>query len=121
MDNRVRSGPPSVLQSRESGRGELDDGQDREAAIEDNVAYVESVLDVVAQENGEPGRLVFLGFSRGVAMAFRAAAHSRRMSHGVIALASDVPRARRRRSPVAARPAWPWHKRCLVHRAEDDC
>lgn len=65
--------------------------QDRDLAIEDNIAYVEGALDLVAREFGEPRRIVFLGFSQGVAMAYRAAAHTRRQNHGVIALAGDVP------------------------------
>ncbi|HVS33166.1 MAG TPA: phospholipase [Thermoanaerobaculia bacterium] len=57
---------------------------DRELAIEDNVAYVQRVLEDV-----NAGRRVFLGFSQGVAMAFRAAAHLG--AAGVIALGADVP------------------------------
>jgi predicted esterase len=58
---------------------------DRELAIDDNRAYVASV---VAQF--PPSRqLVFLGFSQGAAMAYRAAADSN--ATGVIALGGDVP------------------------------
>lgn len=65
--------------------------QDRELAIEDNAAYVDAVLDAVSGEAGDPRRLVFAGFSQGVAMAYRAAARTRRTCHGLIALAGDVP------------------------------
>lgn len=43
--------------------------QDREAAIADNADYIRGVLT----ELPTPGRLVFLGFSQGVPMAYRAA------------------------------------------------
>lgn len=59
---------------------------DREMAIEDNKAYVRGVLDDFHQ----PPTVVFAGFSQGGAMAYRAAADSRRAA-GVIVLAADVP------------------------------
>lgn len=62
---------------------------DREAAIVDNVAYVERVVAAVREELDTNGVLVFAGFSQGVAMAYRAAAAL--PSSGVIALAGDVP------------------------------
>lgn len=65
--------------------------QDRELAIEDNVRYVASVVEALTRELGEPARLVFAGFSQGVAMTWRAAAGNGRPCHGVIALAGDVP------------------------------
>jgi len=58
---------------------------DRELAIEDNGRYVRSV---VAQFPAAL-QLVFLGFSQGAAMAYRAAAGSE--ATGVIALGGDVP------------------------------
>jgi predicted esterase len=58
---------------------------DRELAIEDNRAYVRSI---VAQFPA-PAQLVFLGFSQGAAMTYRAAAGSN--ATGVIALGGDVP------------------------------
>ena len=65
--------------------------QDRELAIADNVAYVASVIDAAARETTEPPAIVLAGFSQGVAMAFRAAAASRRPIAGVIAVGGDVP------------------------------
>jgi len=65
--------------------------QDRELAIADNAAYVNAVVDAVAAEWAEPMRIVFTGFSQGVAMAFRAAAASTRPIAGVIAVGGDVP------------------------------
>ncbi len=59
--------------------------QDRELAIADNLSYVKRVLATI-----HPSKtLVFLGFSQGAAMAYRAAASIR--CDGVIALAGDVP------------------------------
>src|SRR5687768_5620168 len=65
--------------------------EDREHAIADNVAYVGKVLTMVADEFGMPRPMIYVGFSQGVAMAFRAAALVQRPCDGVIALASDVP------------------------------
>lgn len=58
---------------------------DRELAIGDNLAYVGKVLDALPA----PEHLVFLGFSQGVAMAARAAAHIR--CAGLILLGGDIP------------------------------
>jgi len=58
---------------------------DRELAIEDNRAYVRAVVD----QFPPPRQLVFIGFSQGVAMAYRAAAGS--SATGVVALGGDVP------------------------------
>ena len=63
--------------------------QDRELAIAENVEYVGSVLDAVSREYSSRAPLVFLGFSQGVGMAYRAAAHYR--ADALIALAGDVP------------------------------
>jgi predicted esterase len=58
---------------------------DREPAIEDNRAYVRSVVD----QFPTPRQLVFLGFSQGVPMAYRAVAGSN--ATGLIALGGDAP------------------------------
>ncbi len=60
--------------------------QDRDVAIADNVEYVRGVL----AELPVPRKLVFLGFSQGTAMAYRAAA-AHPGAAGVIALAGDLP------------------------------
>jgi predicted esterase len=88
--------------------------QDRDLAIADNLAYVEGVLDAVSREYDQAAgelrrdtsafahqvgdelrrdkpRLVFAGFSQGVAMAFRAACATARRVDGVIAVGGDVP------------------------------
>jgi len=65
--------------------------QDRELAIADNLTYVADVVAEVAKEWPGATRLVFAGFSQGVAMAFRAACDSRRTVNGVMAVGGDVP------------------------------
>ena len=67
--------------------------QDRALAIADNLAYAAAVLDAVSREWKTDGRVVFTGFSQGVAMAFRAAASARTTGTvvAVIALGGDVP------------------------------
>ncbi len=62
----------------------------REQAIADNVSYVSRVVAEVRRRYRPSSRLVFAGFSQGVAMAYRAAAGGCRC-HGLIALAGDVP------------------------------
>jgi predicted esterase len=65
--------------------------EDREHAIADNVDYVSKVLTTVAVEFGIARPLIYVGFSQGVAMAFRAAALVQRPCDGLIVLAGDVP------------------------------
>jgi len=65
--------------------------EDRDLAIADNVAYVGRVIAAVAEEDGLVRPLIYVGFSQGVAMAYRAAALVQRPCDGVIALAGDVP------------------------------
>jgi predicted esterase len=65
--------------------------EDRELAIADNIAYVSNVLDAVAREWGNDERRVFVSFSQGAAMAYRAACASVRPVSGVITLGGDVP------------------------------
>ena len=65
--------------------------EDRELAIADNLAYVAKVMSAVADEYGITRPLIYVGFSQGVAMAYRAAALAQRPCDGVIALAGDVP------------------------------
>jgi predicted esterase len=64
---------------------------DREQAIADNVRYVASVIVALARETAGDGRLVFLGFSQGTSMAYRAAARGSRPAQGIIALGGDLP------------------------------
>jgi predicted esterase len=68
--------------------------QDRDEAIADNVAYVDRAVDAALEGQrpviGTPP-IVYVGFSQGVAMAYRAAVLGKRKSAAVIALAGDVP------------------------------
>ena len=63
--------------------------EDRELAIADNIAYVTRVVDAVRAEFPTSDALAFIGFSQGVAMAFRAAAHIR--AAALIVVGADVP------------------------------
>jgi predicted esterase len=69
--------------------------QDRELMIADNIAYLrQGVADVRRHQSPAltlRAPLVFLGFSQGVAMAFRAAADHVPQCAGIVALAGDVP------------------------------
>jgi predicted esterase len=65
--------------------------QQRDLAIQDNIAYVASVVDLVCREWPTTSMRVYSGFSQGVAMAFRAAAAASPPGGGVIAVGGDVP------------------------------
>lgn len=65
--------------------------EDREQAIADNVDYVDKVLHAITDDPGMTRPLIYVGFSQGVAMAYRAATLVQRPCDGVIALAGDVP------------------------------
>jgi predicted esterase len=64
---------------------------DRERAIADNIAYVGTAVAELKAASPGSERLVYAGFSQGVAMAYRAAALAGHASLGVIALSGDVP------------------------------
>src|SRR5688572_13154046 len=74
--------------------------EDRDQAIADNIAYVDS-----AMEHLSTGTLVYVGFSQGVAMAYRAALLGARPAAGIIALAGDIPP--ELKTDEAARHPWP--------------
>ena len=64
----------------------------REHAIADNTAYCAAVVaEVLAEHPALAGRLAFIGFSQGVAMAYRAAAGLGLPPRALVALAGDVP------------------------------
>ena len=68
--------------------------QDRELAIADNVAYVGAVLEQVvgtARAAAKEPVIVLVGFSQGVAMAYRAACRLDRRVNGVVGFGGDVP------------------------------
>nr|MDP9120960.1 phospholipase [Acidobacteriota bacterium] len=64
---------------------------DRERAIADNIRYVASVVALLRRELPLGGCLVYLGFSQGAAMAYRAAAGCGHPCQGVVVLGGDVP------------------------------
>jgi predicted esterase len=63
--------------------------EDRDAAIADNLAYVVAALDAVPHDPSMP--IVYLGFSQGVAMAFRAAVRGPHPAAALVAVGGDVP------------------------------
>ena len=63
--------------------------QNREVAINDNITYVQNVVNALLQAT--PTRLVLTGFSQGVAMAFRAAATLSQPVTAVMACGGDIP------------------------------
>jgi len=65
--------------------------QDRDDAIEDNLRYVRSVLTEAIHQAGEPQALVYVGYSQGVAMAWRAAILGARRIDGLAVFGGDVP------------------------------
>lgn len=62
---------------------------DRDVAIADNLAYVGAALDEIPRNSST--RIVYAGFSQGVAMAFRAGLLGRDRALGIIAVGGDVP------------------------------
>lgn len=65
--------------------------QDREAAIDDNLRYVRSVITEAVHSTGEPRAMVFLGYSQGAAMAWRAAILGTRRVDGLVVFGGEVP------------------------------
>jgi predicted esterase len=65
--------------------------QDRELAIADNLAWVDTALDQIEREFGSPRSIVFAGFSQGVAMAYRAGLLGSRSCAAILAGNGDVP------------------------------
>jgi predicted esterase len=62
--------------------------QDRETMIADNIEYCDRAIDLAAAPELP---LFTVGFSQGVAMAFRAGIRGRRRAAGVVAVGGDVP------------------------------
>lgn len=87
---------------------------DRENAIADNVRYVASVVELLKRRHPTVERVAWVGFSQGVAMAYRAAAFSGHTSHALVALAGDVP------PDVAGEPQLPAFPPVLIGRGEDE-
>jgi predicted esterase len=63
--------------------------QDREQVITDNLAYLDRAVE--AAGGNQARAIVFLGFSQGAAMAYRAALGGRYPAAGIMALGGDVP------------------------------
>jgi predicted esterase len=61
--------------------------QDRDLAIADNVSYIDRVVEAV----GAAPPIVFLGFSQGAAMAYRAAVLGRHRARAVMTIGGDIP------------------------------
>lgn len=62
--------------------------QDRDEMIADNIEYAERAIDATVP-TGMP--FVTIGFSQGVAMAFRSACRGHRTAAGIVAVGGDVP------------------------------
>lgn len=86
---------------------------DRERAIDDNVAYVASAIAALRREVG-PGPLAVAGFSQGVAMTWRAAVRAGHATRAVVALAGDVP------PELVADPEARFPPAALLGRGEED-
>jgi predicted esterase len=63
--------------------------EDRDEAIADNLSYVSAALEQVPHDSAT--RVVYAGFSQGVAMAFRAGVLGGVPAAGIIAVGGDVP------------------------------
>ena len=63
----------------------------REDAARDNAAYVSAVVGRVRDEFSGDGRLAYVGFSQGAAMAYRAAARGGHACRAVLAIGGDMP------------------------------
>ena len=64
---------------------------DREHAIGDNVAYAAAVVADVKRAHPALGPPVYVGFSQGASMAYRAAAHAGHPCAGLFVLGGDMP------------------------------
>jgi dienelactone hydrolase len=62
---------------------------ERELAIADNLAYVRAAVDTIRKDVPATGPLVFIGFSQGAAMAYRAAASVD--CQGLVILGGEMP------------------------------
>jgi len=63
--------------------------EDRDVAIADNLSYVAAALEQVPHDDST--RIVYAGFSQGVAMAFRAGVRGTRGASAIVAVGGDVP------------------------------
>lgn len=87
----------------------------REEAIEDNLVYLRAILDRVRPRFGWRVPVVYLGFSQGTAMAWRAAVRGGHGGSAVVALGGDLP------PDLAALPLdHPFPPRALLLRGDRD-
>jgi predicted esterase len=86
----------------------------RELAIGDNIRYVASVVARLKQDFKTREPLVYVGFSQGVAMAYRAAALSGHRGQALIALGGDLP------PDVSEQPRLDGFPRVLIGRGAGD-
>jgi predicted esterase len=102
--NAVQALHPFYTRSREVVAG-WTTKHDRDNAIADNTAYIAAVVaEVLAGHSGLAGRLAFIGFSQGVAMAYRTGAGAGHTSRALVALAGDVPPDVLARAPLELPP-----------------
>lgn len=87
--------------------------QDRDTAIDDNRVYVDRVFDHLLTPELASRPLFVIGFSQGVAMAYRAGLHGRHPVAGIIAVGGDVP------PDVKAVPASRWPRVFIAAGATD--
>ena len=73
--------------------------QDRDQAISDNIAYVRKVVAALRATTDHETPLVYVGFSQGVAMAYRAALCCGHRCAGLLILAGDIPPELKTKSP----------------------
>ena len=85
----------------------------REQAIEDNIRYVRDVVARVVSDFETREPLVYVGYSQGTAMAYRAAAAAGHRSRALLALGGDVP-------PELADRTLGGFPRVLIGRGESD-
>ena len=87
--------------------------QDRDIAIADNLTYVGEALRRLRAEHAEDPPVVYVGFSQGTAMAYRAAAGIDSPCAGIIALGGDVP-------PELAEADWAGFPPVMIGRGDQD-
>lgn len=63
--------------------------EDRADAIADNLAYIEAALEQVPHDRST--RVIYIGFSQGVAMAFRAGVLGTAAATAIVAVGGDIP------------------------------
>jgi predicted esterase len=85
----------------------------RDRAIADNVRYVAEAVTRARRELETREPLVYVGFSQGTAMAYRAAAGAGHRCQGLVALGGDVP-------PELARADLSGFPRVIIGRGSED-